>query len=68
MENTDGGEDLGDISLLTDKDPNFTEQKFKELVNIGFYKIQNAWSACDMSGARAYISDGVMRRFSTQLE
>lgn len=56
------------MEVLTAKDPNFTEQKFKELVNIAFYKIQNAWSAGDMSSARAFISDGIMKRFSLQLE
>ena len=57
-----------DFSVLTSKDPLWNEQKFKELVEVGFFKIQNAWSAADMSGARAYVSDGVMRRFGLQLE
>jgi predicted lipid-binding transport protein (Tim44 family) len=56
------------IAYIHSKDPNWNEQKFKELVNIWFFKIQNAWCAWDMSSARAFISDGIMRRFTLQLE
>ena len=56
------------IQFVHSKDTNWNEQKFKELVNIGFFKIQNAWCAGDMSSARAFISDGIMRRFTLQLE
>lgn len=56
------------IAKLKELDPLWNEQKFKELVNTGFFKIQNAWCAGDMAGARAFVSDGIMRRFTTQLE
>ena len=62
-------EDIAEkIAFVHSKDPHWNEQKFKELVNIGFFKIQNAWCAGDMSSARAFISDGIMRRFTLQLE
>lgn len=56
------------IAKLKELDPLWNEQKFKELVNTGFFKIQNAWCVGDMTGARAFVSDGIMRRFTIQLE
>ncbi len=56
------------MEYVHSKDPNWTQQRFRELLNVGFFKIQNAWCAGDMSGARAFISDGIMRRFTLQLE
>ncbi len=53
---------------LHELDPLWDEQKFRELVNIGFFKIQQAWSDSDMSSARAYISDTIMQRFLLQLK
>ena len=56
------------ITTLKSLDPLWNEQKFKELVNTAFFKIQNAWCAGDMSSARAFISDGIMKRYTLQLE
>ncbi len=56
------------IQYVNSKDPNWTQQRFKELIGVGFFKIQNAWCAWDMSPARAFISDGIMRRYTLQLE
>lgn len=52
---------------LQEMDPLWNEQRFKELVHIGFFKIQQAWSDGDMSSARAYISDTILQRFTLQL-
>lgn len=49
-------------------DPMWNEQKFKELANTAFFKIENAWCLGDMTTARMFLSDGVMKRFSLQLE
>jgi predicted lipid-binding transport protein (Tim44 family) len=55
-------------AVIYENDPLWNKQKFIELVNVGFFKIQNAWCSGEMSGAQEYISDGILRRFNMQLE
>lgn len=52
---------------LRARDPAFDEARFLERVRAAFVKVQAAWSAGDMSSARAFISDGVHERFVRQL-
>ncbi len=69
-----GAEAQSDLSLrknlavLTARDPAFDVKAFLGRVENAFLKIQDAWSSQDMAPARAFITDGVMERFSIQLD
>ncbi len=56
-----------ELSRLKARDPAFEERAFLGRAGAAFHKIQEAWSAGDMSSARAFISDGVHERFGRQL-
>ncbi len=56
-----------EVSRLVSRDPAFDEKVFLRRAGAAFHKIQEAWSAGDMAGARAFISDGVSERFERQL-
>jgi hypothetical protein len=56
-----------ETAQLRARDGAFDEARFLERVKTAFVKVQAAWSAGDMLGARAFISDGVNERFSRQL-
>ena len=50
------------------RDPGFDEAAFVQRAAAAFSQIQAAWSSQDMAPARAFISDGVMERFSIGIE
>jgi len=52
---------------IRERDAAFDEQQFLARAAAAFLKIQEAWSRQDMAPARAFISDGVMERFSIQI-
>ena len=54
------------VDDLRSDDPAFDEQQFYDRVNRAFVQIQDAWSQQDLSGVRAFISDGIYERFSLQ--
>ncbi len=56
-----------ELSRLRTRDPAFDEREFLRRAGAAFLKIQDAWSAGNMSSARAFISDGVRERFDRQL-
>jgi len=56
-----------ELAKLRARDPAFDERAFLRRAGAAFLKIQEAWTAGDMSGARAFISDGVRERFERQL-
>ncbi|MDD5304056.1 MAG: TIM44-like domain-containing protein [Elusimicrobia bacterium] len=56
-----------ELARLRARDPAFDEREFLRRAGAAFLKIQEAWSAGDMSSARAFISDGVRERFERQL-
>ncbi len=56
-----------ELARLRARDPAFDERAFLGRAGAAFLKIQAAWSAGDMSPARAFISDGVNERFGRQL-
>ena len=56
------------LEAIKARDPAFDPQQFLGRAGGAFLKIQQAWSAQDMAPARAQISDGVMERFSIQIE
>ncbi len=56
-----------DLSGITSRDPNFDEAAFLSRVEATEMRVQEAWSKGDMSPVRHLLSDGLMRRFSTQL-
>ncbi|MGE5608926.1 MAG: TIM44-like domain-containing protein, partial [Bacillota bacterium] len=55
------------LARIREGDPGFDEGLFGQRVRTAFLKIQQAWSAQDLSGVRAFISDGIHERFSLQL-
>ncbi len=56
-----------ELARLRARDPAFDDRTFLRRAGAAFHKIQEAWSAGDMSSARAFISDGVRERFERQL-
>ncbi|MDP3542241.1 MAG: TIM44-like domain-containing protein [Elusimicrobiota bacterium] len=56
-----------ELVRLKTRDPAFDAAAFLRRAGAAFHKIQEAWSAGDMSSARAFISDGVRERFERQL-
>lgn len=67
-----GGDQLSarkaqELGRLRARDPAFDEKAFLRRAAGAFLKIQEAWTAGDMSGARAFLSDGVRERFERQL-
>jgi hypothetical protein len=56
-----------ELARLRARDPAFDDREFLRRAGAAFLKIQEAWSAGDMSAARAFISDGVRERFERQL-
>ena len=59
---------LASVAALKRRDPSFDPEVFAARVRAAFVKVQQAWSAGDMTPARAFLSDGVMERFSLQLD
>jgi hypothetical protein len=55
------------LAGLRRRDPGFVPDEFLARAKAAFLKIQQAWCGLDMAPARAFISDGVMERFSIQL-
>ena len=56
------------ITEIKSRDPQFNEQMFEDRVSTAFFKIQEAWCSAEMNLARAFVTDGVLRRFNMQLE
>jgi len=56
------------LGQLKARDPLFDATGFLSRAQKAFLKIQQAWSAGDMTPARSFVSDGVMVRFAIQLE
>lgn len=53
---------------LSARDPSFSPDSFAERMKQVFIKIQDAWSAQNMSSVRHLVSDGVFERFTLQFE
>lgn len=56
------------VDALLKRDPAFNPDAFKKRVSSAFLKIQDAWSRQNMAPARAFVSDGVMERFTLLLD
>ena len=56
-----------DLSGIRSRDAGFDQEAFLERVKAVELKVQEAWSAGDMAPVRHLLSDGLTRRFSTQL-
>jgi hypothetical protein len=54
------------VSQIRRHDPNFSAQAFCQRVGNAFLKIQQSWTAQDLTSVRPFISDGVLERFSLQ--
>lgn len=54
------------LAWLQAADPGFQLPAFVEKVGQAFEKIQVAWSNQDISKARAFITDGIYQRYTTQ--
>jgi predicted lipid-binding transport protein (Tim44 family)/uncharacterized tellurite resistance protein B-like protein len=55
------------LFAISTRDPGFSEAAFLDRVQQAFLKIQTAWCQQDLSGVRAFISDGIHERFSLQV-
>jgi Tim44-like domain len=55
------------VAELRKIDPSFDLEAFRAKARRAFLKIQQAWSARDISQARVFISDGIYQRYTTQL-
>jgi len=56
------------LADLKGRDPGFTREGFLQTVNKAFIDVQEAWSAQDMEQVRHFVSDGVVERFSIQIQ
>ncbi len=56
------------LAAIKQRDPGFEQAAFIGRSRKAFEKIQNAWSKQDLSKVQAFISDGVVERFSLQIE
>lgn len=55
------------LAELKSRDPGFGEQQFRDMASTSFFKIQQAWSARNMSMATAFMSTPLLQRFTTQI-
>ena len=55
------------LARIRKRDPGFVEASFLSRVSGAFRAVQEAWSAQNMSPARAFVSDGVFERFGRQI-
>ena len=62
----DGQQRAGAIEQLRANDPLFDEGAILQRVGVAFQKIQQAWTAQNLSTVRPFISDGVHERFLLQ--
>ena len=56
-----------DLNTIQSGDPLFRENDFLSLVEKLVFELQDAWCRGNMDPTRPYLSDGLMRRFETQL-
>lgn len=56
------------LAAVKGRDPGFEGAEFILRVSAGFVKVQEAWSARDLSSVRAFLSDGVAERFRLLLD
>ncbi|MCA9224005.1 MAG: TIM44-like domain-containing protein [Planctomycetales bacterium] len=56
------------VGLLGRDDPDFNEERFYDRVRHGFVQVQQAWCSQDMQPVRAFISDGILERFTLQIQ
>lgn len=56
------------LDALKQRDPKFDQQAFLRKVGKAFVALQKAWSDQDMKRVRHYVSDGILERFSLQIE
>lgn len=57
-----------DLTPLKTKDPNFNEQMFLDRAQATFFVLQKAWMDRNLEPARGYVSDGIYRRWKTQID
>ncbi len=59
---------MADLTPLRGRDPGFDEARFLERAKTVELRVQAAWSDRDMGPVRPFLSDGLFRRFATQLK
>ncbi len=60
--------ELQPVSTLTENDPNFREQAFKEKLSNLYVQMQAAWQAKDFEPLRPYMTDALYTQFDRQLD
>lgn len=63
-----GGADSSELAGVEERDPGFGENAFLDKVRKLEDAVQRAWNGGEMSQVRTMLSDGLLRRFETQLE
>ncbi len=56
------------LSKIRASDPNFSDKVFMDRAQTAFFAIQQAWQKRDLTGCRADLSDGMVRRFQMQID
>jgi uncharacterized tellurite resistance protein B-like protein len=62
----DANREVEGVAKLQERDPAFDATHFFYRIGTGFLKVQDGWSAQDLSHVRPFISDGIHERFSLQ--
>ncbi len=56
------------IRILSEADPDFDPDLFYARVNTAFNRLQQGWSNQDISAIRPFASDGIVERFTLQIQ
>ena len=57
-----------DLAALQLKDPNFNQQMFLDRAQTAFFALQKGWMDRNLEPVRVYMSDGIYRRWKTQID
>ncbi len=55
------------LRYISEMDPSFDENRFKELAEDNFFKIQSAWTKRDLSGVRSLLSPQMLNNFQNDV-
>lgn len=56
------------VSALKEKDPAFSEAEVSEMISNLYVRLQNAWTAKDLSPVRPYLTDALYAQLDRQLD
>lgn len=56
------------LAKIKETDPSFSEERFLERAKNAFMIVQNSWSEQNLETMRPFVSNGIMSRFSIQVD